>query len=157
MEVEVIIDSSEEEASLIDIQFVKKIFNIIIDIIKKKNISKDYTIDKALNIIFVDSNTIKNLNNNYRNINKVTDVLSFFYDDEELNLWGELCINPKQLKKQALRYEVSFEEELIRLITHGILHLLGYDHKTDKQRKEMFSLQEEIIAMTEVKIKDGLY
>ena len=149
MGIEIIIDSNEEESSQIDIEFINKFITILLDYIKENNISKeeDLTLylSKDLNIIFVDSKTIRELNREYRNIDRTTDVLSFYYNDEDLNLWGELYINPYQVEKQRKRYNVSFKEELSRIIIHGILHLLGYDHQTPKERDEMFALQEKIL------------
>ena len=98
----------------------------------------------AINVIFVDEKEIQRLNKQYRNIDDVTDVLSFNLDTE--GFLGEIYICPKYVKKTVEKYE----EEIIRLIVHGILHLLGFEHKTklddiSKQKEDMFVKQEEIL------------
>ncbi len=94
---------------------------------------------------------IQLLNNKYRNINKATDVLSFpsFFEInkniKKLYL-GEIFISIDKLCEQAELYNHSKEREACFLLTHGFLHLLGYDHeKSIEEEKIMFNLQEKII------------
>lgn len=99
-----------------------------------------------VNVIFVEPSFIKDLNNQYRQIDSVTDVLSFNIDTKEL--LGEVYICPEYIK--TTRPEINQKEEIIRLIIHGILHLIGYDHKvelndTTKNTEEMFVKQEKIL------------
>lgn len=99
-----------------------------------------------VNVIFVEPSFIKDLNNQYRQIDSVTDVLSFNIDTKEL--LGEVYICPEYIK--TTRPEIDQKEEIIRLIIHGILHLIGYDHKvelndTTKNTEEMFVKQEKIL------------
>lgn len=98
----------------------------------------------TINIVFVDEKEMKELNKEYRNIDDVTDVLSFNLDAE--GFLGEIYICPEDVKKNIKKYE----EEIIRLIIHGILHLLGYEHDTklddiSSQKEEMFVKQEKIL------------
>ena len=98
----------------------------------------------TINVVFVDEKEMQRLNKQYRNIDDVTDVLSFNLDTE--GFLGEIYICPKYVKKTVEKYE----EEIIRLIVHGILHLLGFEHKTklddiSKQKEDMFVKQEEIL------------
>ena len=98
----------------------------------------------TINVVFVDEKEMQRLNKQYRNIDDVTDVLSFNLDAE--GFLGEIYICPKYVKKTVENYE----EEIIRLIVHGILHLLGFEHKTklddiSKQKEDMFVKQEEIL------------
>ena len=111
---------------------------------------KDEDLSSNLNLVFVTKEYQRELNKTYRNIDKTTDVLSFPADNENLfpneeEDLGELYIDPILTKKQAERHEVTFENELVRLVIHGFLHLIGYDHLTAKERDEMFYIQEEII------------
>jgi probable rRNA maturation factor len=69
---------------------------------------------------------IRKLNKTYRNRDKVTDVLSFPFNDGDL--LGEIYISVRRTEIQAHRYGVHFNEEFVRLFTHGLLHLAGYDH-----------------------------
>lgn len=98
----------------------------------------------TINIIFVDEKEMQRLNEEYRNIDDVTDVLSFNLNAE--GFLGEIYICPQYIKKTVEKYE----EELLRVIIHGILHLLGYEHKTklddiSSQKEEMFVKQEKIL------------
>lgn len=100
----------------------------------------------SVNIIFVDEKYIKELNKEYRNIDAVTDVLSFSIDSE--GILGEIYICPEYIK--LAHPELPFKEEILRLIIHGILHLLGYDHSVEftndtKSIEEMFVKQEQIL------------
>ncbi len=113
----------------------------VINSLKKEFSSFDIS---AINVIFVDEKEMQRLNKEYRNVDDVTDVLSFNLDAE--GFLGEIYICPKYVKKTVENYE----EEIIRLIVHGILHLLGFEHKTklddiSKQKEDMFVKQEEIL------------
>ena len=111
---------------------------------------------------FVSEDEIRLLNKNFRNIDKVTDVLSFpmleikepqslsEFDsqrefDGELNL-GDIAICTKRAKEQAKEYGNSYKRELSFLALHGLLHCLGYDHIEKEEEKKMMSLAEEILA-----------
>ncbi len=110
----------------------------------------DMDLSENLNLVFVTKEYQRELNKTYRNIDRTTDVLSFPADNDNLfpheeEELGELYIDPFLTKKQAERHGVTFENELVRLVIHGFLHLIGYDHLTPKERDEMFLIQEEII------------
>ena len=118
----------------------------------------------AIELLFVDEEEIQRLNKETRNIDKVTDVLSYPtldgiqgerllkeehpYDiDEEDNLLlGSIVICTKRAKEQAEEYGHSYERELHYLIVHGIMHCLGYDHITDEERAEMREKEEFILS-----------
>ena len=108
---------------------------------------------KAANfsIVFVSNEKIKDLNKNYRNIDKVTDVISFAFEDNnkivynEVRLLGEIYICIPKMIEQAKEYGHSETRELAFLTVHGLLHLLGYDHMTKDEEKIMFELQEKIL------------
>ena len=101
-----------------------------------------------ISIAFVNDEKIKELNNKFRNINEVTDVLSFPMDDEIL---GDIIISAERALAQSKDYGHSFKREICYLVTHGILHLLGYDHKTDGEKKEMRKKEERILKELEIK------
>ena len=94
-------------------------------------------------ITFVDDKKMRDLNSTYRSINKTTDVLSFPQDDQFL---GDLVISYPTAKKNSKRYKTTIKREIQRLIIHGILHLLGYDHKKKKDRDIMRGKEKEITA-----------
>ena len=94
----------------------------------------------AVTIVLVDDPYIRKLNHKYRQLNRATDVLSFNLNDElESNReeLGDVYISVDRAREQAYRYRISMENELHRLLIHGCLHLLGYDHKNSRDRKEM--------------------
>ncbi|BBJ27258.1 rRNA maturation RNase YbeY [Athalassotoga saccharophila] len=91
-------------------------------------------------LAFVDEKEITRLNA-YRNSNGPTDVLSFNYDLPQLK--GEIYVCPSYVKENANEFKVSFNEEILRVCIHGILHICGYDHENDKiKAKAMFERQE---------------
>ncbi|MBU4315150.1 rRNA maturation RNase YbeY [Patescibacteria group bacterium] len=95
-----------------------------------------------IDVRFVSDNEIKKLNRMYRSLDEVTDVLSFGYP-ENIDLLGDIAISYAQAQRQA--GDRSVEHEIIELIVHGVLHILGYDHEKPGDDKEMFSLQDAII------------
>lgn len=95
-----------------------------------------------ISIAFVGDSVIRKLNRNYRKIDKVTDVLSF--PGEGIFL-GEVIIDYAQIKRQAKKYGKTVKQELVFILVHGLLHLLGYDDKTEKGAKEMERLGKKFI------------
>jgi len=87
----------------------------------------------------VDNDTISTLNARYRKKAAPTDVLSFgLYQNSLDNIpYGDVYISLDRIKSQAKDYEVSFKQELFRIIVHGTLHLLGYDHQTTSEEQVM--------------------
>ena len=115
-------------------------------------------LDKALfNIIFVSNEEIHEINKEFRNIDRVTDVISFALEDnkdivyEDFRLLGDIYIAIDVAYDQAIEYNHSREREVCFLATHGILHLLGYDHMNIEEEKEMFDKQEELLNAFEIK------
>lgn len=122
---------------------------------EKKNIRstvlKIFTIlvqpkDSEICISFVDDETIRELNNTYRNINRATDVLSFPQDGPDFSILGDIVISVDTAKRHAVRYENTYEFEIKKLIVHGILHLLGFDHKKKKEKIVMREKEKQILA-----------
>jgi len=92
---------------------------------------------ETVSIVLTGKIRIKELNRRYRKKDKATDVLSFLYDQG-----GEIVICPEKVKENAKKYGLSFKEELVRCLVHGMLHLSGYDHeKSAKEEKKMRDLQ----------------
>ncbi len=89
----------------------------------------------SLDVTFVGSRKMESLNYKYRGKRYSTDVLSFRYpgeSEEGVRFLGEIVIAPEVARLQSHRWNVAPEKELRKLLVHGILHLLGYDHETDK-------------------------
>lgn len=103
------------------------------------------------NIIFVDNERIHEINKEYRKVNRVTDVISFALEDnldivyEDFRLLGDIYIAIDVAYDQAIEYNHSREREVCFLATHGVLHLLGYDHMNEEEEKEMFGIQEKLL------------
>lgn len=102
------------------------------------------------NVIFVDRNTIHELNKTYRHVDRVTDVISFALEDNQTieldhRLLGDIYICVEKAEEQAKEYGHSFLRELSFLMIHGLLHLLGYDHMKEEEEKVMFQKQEDIL------------
>lgn len=102
--------------------------------------------DGVIAIRLISDAEIQKLNRMYRKKDSVTDVLSFAYEGnpgQRGNL-GDIVISLEQAKRQA--YEDDLELELVDLIVHGALHVLGFDHEEPHQAQEMFTLQDAIVA-----------
>lgn len=103
------------------------------------------------NIIIIDNEKIHEINKEYRGIDRETDVISFALEDNmdieytDFRLLGDIYISIDRCYQQALEYGHSREREICFLATHGILHLLGYDHMTPEDEKEMFDLQNKLL------------
>ena len=117
-----------------------------------KYLVKKLKLDKCeFNIIIVDNEKIHKINKEYRNVDRPTDVISFAMEDnmdikyEDFRLLGDIYISIDKCYEQAKEYEHSRVREICFLATHGILHLLGYDHMEEEEEKEMFDLQELIL------------
>lgn len=121
-----------------------KIENSILEkiLINLEKAVKDKKQNWTVNVVFIEKEEIKNLNKEYRNKDKETDVLSFHYHDDYSNLskediaWEVLMVE-QILINQAKEYELSPEKEFYKLLIHSLVHLLWYDHETDKDYKIM--------------------
>lgn len=95
-------------------------------------------------VAYVTDAKMKRLNTQYRHKDKTTDVLSFSYIGElDAETLGDVIISVPQAKRQALG---SLRAELLELITHGVLHVLGYDHEKPADAKKMLPLQDKIVG-----------
>jgi len=105
--------------------------------------------DWEVSLAFCSNDYIRRLNSKYRHIDDSTDVLSFsqeYYSGSGQSIpAGDIVISLEKLASNAKEYGVSEEEELKRLIIHGILHLKGMDHTTNDQEEEMIRIQETLL------------
>ena len=111
------------------------------------------TPEEELSVVLCDNAHIHKLNKEYRSIDRPTDVLSFAlnegddeFGEEESHLLGDLIISLERTAEQAEEYGHPFERELAYLTVHGCLHILGYDHMTDEDKKEMRTEEEFILG-----------
>lgn len=111
-----------------------------------------------INITLTNNEEIHIINKQYRDVDRPTDVLSFpMYERDEITelrkkdnifaeeILGDIIISIPKVKEQAEEYGHSFERELAYLTTHGMLHLLGYDHMIDEEKEQMRKREEEIL------------
>lgn len=133
-------------------KFIRDLLEIACEELNKENLS--------LSIVFVGEKEIQKLNNKFRNVNKVTDVLSFPMEEEggidfpnfEEDLYiGDIVICTKRAKEQAKMYGHSYKRELAFLSLHGFLHLLGYDHIEKADEELMMSVANKILNKANIR------
>lgn len=110
-----------------------------------------------ISLTFVDGEEIRELNYQFRNVDKVTDVLSFpQYDDlncipeDEEILLGDVVICTEQAERQAIEYGHSMEREIVYLFIHSVCHLLGYDHMDENEKALMRAKEESVMERINV-------
>lgn len=106
-----------------------------------------------VSIIIVNNDEIQKINKEYRNIDAPTDVISFAAIDGEESLpqeMGDIFISYEKIIDQANQYGHSILREFSFLVTHGVYHLLGFDHMTQEEEKVMFSKQERILEILKI-------
>lgn len=134
---------NETNIKIEEIDELSKLLPFLVNYFKLDNI---YT-----SVIIVDNNKIHEINKEYRNIDRETDVISFALEDDKtindspIRVLGDIYISIDKAKEQAQEYGHSLKRELCFLMTHGFLHLLGYDHMTKEDEEIMFPLQEKIL------------
>lgn len=106
-----------------------------------------------VSLVFVDDEYIHRLNREYRGVDRPTDVLSFALQEGEPmpeageeTLLGDVVISLETARRQSEEYGHSFEREVAFLVAHGVLHLLGYDHQTEEEGREMREKEEAILV-----------
>lgn len=109
-------------------------------------------INPVFNIIIVDEDKIREINKVYRNKDSVTDVISFAFEEKDNEIYkefrflGEIYICAKRAKEQAEEYDHPFKREICYLTVHGLLHLLGYDHMNESDKKVMRDMEEKVLS-----------
>lgn len=106
--------------------------------------------DGEVSVHIVGDKKIRDLNKNYRGKDKVTDVISFAVKEgKEVGMGekdlGDIFICLPQILRQAKENNISAHEEMIRMLVHGVLHILGFDHLKEAEAKKMFGLQEKFV------------
>lgn len=135
------------EADGIDKKFFIGICETVFDHTKTDNVS--------VSIILTDNDEITKINSEFRGKNQATDVISFAYRDEPfpahagiMEELGDVYISIDKAREQAREYSTTLVNEFKRLVIHGLLHLLGYDHeKSDEDEKIMNALEQELFLL----------
>ena len=161
-------ENRQEKIEVTD-EFINKIEDICEFALKEEGVDLDYQIS----LLFVDNNAIKEINNETRGIDRETDVLSFpmldfeenkvykdiyldfefdetFKDGNELIL-GDMVLSLEKALEQSKEYGHSYEREVCYLVVHSILHLLGYDHMIEEDKKKMRKREEEILNKLDIR------
>lgn len=144
---EIIFDDRQDFKKLED-GIMDNIEAVIKECLKYEGYSDDYEVSLS----FVTNDEIKELNNNFRGIDRVTDVLSFpmitedefeiEYEEESL---GDIVISIERANEQAKEYGHSLEREICFLVCHSMFHLLGYDHMEENEAKDMHEREEAVL------------
>lgn len=158
----IFIDNRQEIINVED-KLLDKIKEIIDYGLKEEGVKVDYEVS----VILIDNKEIRNINRENRNVDSVTDVLSFpmleypegkvfkdvysdyefddtYLDDEKLVI-GDIAISLERAKEQSIEYGHSFLREVLYLTVHSVLHLMGYDHMEEIDKKKMRAREEEIL------------
>jgi probable rRNA maturation factor len=134
--------TNEQEAIDINIDFIKELSLEIMSFIGSPE-------NAQLSLVFCDNNAIKDLNKEYRSKDEPTDVLSFPIELEifvpEIRMLGDIVISTETAATQAKEYKHSTETEIAILLIHGLLHLHGYDHIKEDDKKEMRVKENEVL------------
>jgi probable rRNA maturation factor len=107
--------------------------------------SLDYSIGE-LSFVFCSDDYLRKLNIKHLNQDYFTDVITFDYS-KEMSLIGDVFISTERVKENAKLFNVSFNEELFRVIIHGVLHLCGFKDKTKEEKAEMRSKENDFLSL----------
>ena len=133
---------------------VRRVLRRVFRVTKKKEVG-------CVSVNCISDAKMKKLNKVYRGKNSTTDVLSFGGSGTKLGIsffkkllpslvpdpdFGDIFISPSYVKKNAKKQGILFKEEMLRMVAHGMLHLMGYDHASLAQEKKMFALQERALV-----------
>ena len=161
------VDNRQEKIK-IDEEFQNKLEEVINFALKEEEV----IVKAEISMLFVDNEEIREINNDTRGIDRATDVLSFpmldyedkkvfkemykdkefnetFMDGEELVL-GDIVLSLERALEQSEEYNHSFTREACYLVVHSVLHLLGYDHMEDEDKKVMRKREEEILGKLDI-------
>ncbi len=100
----------------------------------------------SLNYIFCSDEYLLGINRDYLNHNYYTDIITFDYSEEGV-VSGDIYISTDRVDDNSKEYKVSFQEEMMRVIAHGCLHLLGYKDKTDEEQNLMTKKEEASLSL----------
>ena len=145
-----VVITNEQDKIEIPADWEEKINKVAAICLKEEQIPEEAEVD----LLFVDNEAIREMNLEYRDKDSATDVLSFpMYeadeeiDDEDEILFGDIVISLERAQEQCEEYGHSLEREVMYLLVHGLLHLAGYDHMEEEEKKEMRAQEEKLLAV----------
>ena len=135
--IEIFIDDKYKDSISIN----DKCFNDLIKKICSQNSNSNYSINYILSNDF----KLNDLKKKYFNENVFTDVIAFNLEEPGQSIDGEVYVSIDRVKENAIKFHQNFKSELLRVIIHGTLHLLGYDDKNEKEKLRMTALENKYI------------
>lgn len=99
-----------------------------------------------INIIFCNDEYLQNINQEFLGKNYLTDIITFDFSEKD-KISGDLYISYERIKENAKKYNVSLEEEIWRVMAHGVLHLMGYDDKTKAKKQIIRKKEDDLISL----------
>lgn len=144
--IDLFVDNRQKDLTIKEeeIKLIENLFSFALSYMKEED-------RVELSLSFVDDDEIQSLNKSFRGVDRVTDVLSFplFTSFGGLKQLGDIVINTKQLKRQAEEFGHTYRRELTYLSLHSLLHLYGYDHEMEDEKRIMRDLEEKILKSFE--------
>jgi probable rRNA maturation factor len=143
---------ADEQSEELDLAGMRNLADLIIS-------TEGYPKETEVTLLFVDEDEMSSYNERFLNRTGPTDVLAFPVEDLLPGvapdpdptgpplMIGDVIIAPAYVKRQAIEFEVSFDDEMALMVTHGILHLMGYDHQADGDASAMEGRESEILAL----------
>ncbi|KKY01062.1 MULTISPECIES: rRNA maturation RNase YbeY [Paraclostridium] len=143
---EIILDNRQDKIKVSE-DLLGKINDIIVETLYYEGYDDNYEVSLS----FVDNEEIHELNREYRGVDRATDVLSFPLLTDEFDVeieeesLGDIVISLERALEQSEEYNHSFEREVCFLVCHSMFHLLGYDHDTEENTKDMRKREEDVL------------
>lgn len=143
---EIILDNRQDKIKVSE-DLLGKINDIIVETLYYEGYDDNYEVSLS----FVDNEEIHELNREYRGVDRATDVLSFPLLTDEFDVeieeesLGDIVISLERALEQSEEYNHSFEREVCFLVCHSMFHLLGYDHDTAENTKDMRKREEDVL------------
>lgn len=145
-----VVITNEQDKVAIPEHWKKKINQVAAICLREEEIPEAAEVD----LLFVDNEAIREMNLEYRDKDSATDVLSFpmyeadeAIEEEEEILFGDIVISLERAQEQCAEYGHSLEREVMYLLVHGLLHLAGYDHVEEEDKKQMRAQEEKLLAV----------
>jgi len=124
----------------------RKIYSCLKDILKRY---RNQTVSARVDYIFTSDQYLLGVNQRFLNHDDFTDIITFDLSEDKENLQSEIYISLERVMENASNHNVSNDNELFRVLSHGLLHLCGYNDKTTVEKKQMRKLEQECISLFE--------
>ncbi|MEW8972662.1 MAG: rRNA maturation RNase YbeY [Tissierellaceae bacterium] len=141
----------DNRQSKVDID--EDIYNLLEKVVRESLLVEGIGLEYEISISFVDNEEIRQLNSQYRGVDRETDVLSFPIDEDlivPIPLLGDIIISMEKAIEQSEEYGHSLQRELAYLTAHSMFHLMGYDHMEEDDKKEMRDREKQVMRRLEI-------